>query len=820
MPELVRRYAWPDVQEPEVPPLLKAIAGPMGRTSFTDFWRWFTSPFQWIQGVGQRHQARFFTELSLGMIVFGLLFLLIQAMVAPPPPWHATQVRLMLGALVINLFLYLFSSTRHQNLAAGAAIALASAVPFLVAWPLSQPYQVAALYFLVLPVVFSSIFYRSLVAIAVASANMAGVLALAWLLPGALRAQVLTGPLLFLALSVPFVLVAARYYRHMELYHVRQIEGHEAHLRRAVADTRSRLKEQTILRRASTIVSTTLELEEVLRLIAEQMGFAMDASSVRLYPLQPGPTGDAPPADYFSDRATPAERTVPADAATLEPLLAEAAGLLETQEVLTLAREQSGLTDLQRAYLQHHDLAVAMVLPIRLDGTLIALAIIGDSRPRRDFSREDLGLGLSLAQLAAVAIRNARLYRQAQQEIAERKQAESQLRKVASELEQQTRMLDTVFASTPDHYYVLDRSGHFLYVNPPVLRFLRRQAEEVLGKSWRDLGFPAAACEVFERQMAQALAQETAIAGELQYDFRDRAYWVESIFIPVQGEQGTAQTVVAAMRDISERKRSEELLRQAHKMESLGIMASGIAHDFNNLLAAVLGQNSLALMKLSQEEPARAHVEKANRAAEQAARLTQQMLAYSGRGSFSLSVLDLNGLIRQHSSTFQAALPPQAKLEMDLAPDLPPIHADATQIQQLLMNLILNAGEAIGQEHGRVAVRTRTVALQAGELPHPLYAGENLAPGQYVRLTVEDDGCGMDAETLTRIFDPFFTTKFTGRGLGLAVVLGIVQGHQAGIQVHSEVGVGTTFHIYFTVADEIPGYLRSFLDPEDHRGDT
>lgn len=270
--------------------------------------------------------------------------------------------------------------------------------------------------------------------------------------------------------------------------------------------------------------------------------------------------------------------------------------------------------------------------------------------------------------------------------------------------------------------------------------------------------------------------------------------WIESHIITLaKDQQGMPQQFLLFMTIITERKQ----VVAAQKMESLGVLAGGVAHDFNNLLVAMLGQTSLALHKLAQDNSARPHIEKAVTATERAAALTQQLLAYSGRGHFQIGPLNLNELIVENLHLLQVAVPKQVKLQSNLSSHLPFIEADVSQMQQVIMNLILNGAEAIGEAEGVVTMETGTQTIGPGENLNGLYPGEPLATGLYVSLVIRDDGQGMDGKTVARIFEPFFTTKATGRGLGLAAVLGIIRGHQGWINVSSEVGKGSTFKLLF-----------------------
>ncbi len=261
--------------------------------------------------------------------------------------------------------------------------------------------------------------------------------------------------------------------------------------------------------------------------------------------------------------------------------------------------------------------------------------------------------------------------------------------------------------------------------------------------------------------------------------------------------------VLGAAQDITERKHSEEeqyklerKLLETQKLESLGVLAGGIAHDFNNMLMSIQGNAGLALRDLPAGSCTRESVEQIEVVARRAADLTRQMLAYTGRGHFFLQPLDLNALAEEMIMLLNVSVAKTARLHYNLASQLPPIEADSSQIRQVVMNLIINASEAIGEANGTITVSTSLVQADRAYLAET-YLAPDLAPGAYIRLEVADSGCGMDANMLTKIFDPFFSTKFAGRGLGLAAVLGIVRGHKGALKVQSECGQGTTFTILF-----------------------
>ena len=237
---------------------------------------------------------------------------------------------------------------------------------------------------------------------------------------------------------------------------------------------------------------------------------------------------------------------------------------------------------------------------------------------------------------------------------------------------------------------------------------------------------------------------------------------------------------------------SEAGARHVQKLESIGVLAGGIAHDFNNLLHVVLGNADLARLHIADDSEAREHLDEVVRATQRAAELTQQLLAYSGRGEVESLHLDLSSEVREMATLLRTAISKQATLVWDLTNDLPAVCGDPAQIRQVVMNLITNASDALGEAAGTITLRTGTERdAEAGE-DGPLA----------VFLEVADTGCGMDSSTLQRIFDPFFSTKFTGRGLGLAAVVGIVESHHGRVRIKTAPGEGSTFKVSFPGVDE------------------
>ena len=375
------------------------------------------------------------------------------------------------------------------------------------------------------------------------------------------------------------------------------------------------------------------------------------------------------------------------------------------------------------------------------------------------------------------------------QDITERRQAEEALRE--SEFR-----FRTYVEMAPIAVLVADRNGYFIDSNSAAIDLLGYDAAALAGMRISDL-HPADDRELVERTF-QTLQREGRVESEFRMKRRDGGLlWI--LLRAVMLQDGRS---LAYCQDMTERKRMEEALRQAQKFESLGVLAGGVAHDFNNLLVALLGQTSLALARLEPESPARPAIQKAVKAAQHAADLTRQLLAYSGRGRFAVQPLRLNALIEENLGLLEVAVPKNVYLAAELGEELPLILADTGQMQQVLMNLIINAAEAIGSRPGTVTVRTGVREVSASERHLWPFGRDPFPAGRYVVLQVCDDGCGMDAVTLPRIFDPFFTTTFTGRGLGLAAVSGIVKGHQGGLRVESRPGAGTTFYLAFPAAAE------------------
>jgi PAS domain S-box-containing protein len=361
--------------------------------------------------------------------------------------------------------------------------------------------------------------------------------------------------------------------------------------------------------------------------------------------------------------------------------------------------------------------------------------------------------------------------------------------------------------TTLDLLAELDAEGRVVFVSPSCQEVLGFRPEEIVGTTPFNLIHP----DDVER-LAQLFLTRLDADHRPQHNqvFRVRHRsgewrWLQGGGVNFRAPDGSTH-IVSVSRDVTERVRHaeerrmlEERVRRAQKLESLALMAGGVAHDFNNLLTPILGDASLALMDLPTDSPVRARLQRIQRAAHHAASLTRQLLDYAGIGSLDVEPLDLSKLVQEMGELLRSAVSKRASLELALAPDLPAVEGDASQLSQVVMNLITNASEAIeaaGDGPGRIEVRSGRVELSRDQLAR-LFLGEDLAPGRFVFVEVEDSGSGMDEETRARVFDPFFTTKFTGRGLGLAAAHGIVRKHGGAVEIESALGRGTRVRVLF-----------------------
>src|SRR3990172_5365039 len=379
-------------------------------------------------------------------------------------------------------------------------------------------------------------------------------------------------------------------------------------------------------------------------------------------------------------------------------------------------------------------------------------------------------------------------------------------KRIEEELRRSEERYRSLAEAAHDMIFVIGKDDKVEYVNTFAAEHIGRQAQEIVGCDRAEL-FPH---EVAERQKQnlQAVLQTGAPSyHETLTAFADRDVWLGTWLAPLKDATGMVSSVLGISRDITELKRAEKerlemerRLLHAQKLESLGVLAGGIAHDFNNLLMAILGNLDLALRKLSPLSPAGTNIQNALQAVHRGADLTRQMLAYSGKGQFVVKNIDLSELVEENAHLFRTSMAKTAALNLRLNRDLPLVEADPGQITQVIMNLITNASEAVGEKAGVIALSTGIQECDEAYLSRSRLE-ETPPAGRFVYLEVSDTGSGMDEETQQKLFDPFFTTKFTGRGLGMSAVLGIMRGHKGAILVDSVVGKGTTIRVLFPVSE-------------------
>lgn len=394
--------------------------------------------------------------------------------------------------------------------------------------------------------------------------------------------------------------------------------------------------------------------------------------------------------------------------------------------------------------------------------------------------------------------------RELQLELVERRRAEESLK--ASE-----EKFRTLVNNSFDVIFVLDATGILLFASPSWETHFGYPVTSIIGQQFQPFVHPDD-IPYFQEYLTQVMTSGQASTC-LPYRVKHaNGSWRLFIANGTRHIDSSATPLYIGIgRDITDEKRLEEerlnLERQfnhAQKLESLGIMAGGIAHDFNNLLAVIIGNlELLSGTPDSKDSPTAIRLERAMQASLRAADLTRQMLAYTGKGTFELKQLDLNQLVKENCDLFRLTVPKTITMATELSPRLPPVRGDAGQLQQVIMNLITNASEAIGSEPGNILIATGVQECDQRLLDYSRLE-EKPEPGQYIYIDVTDSGCGMDKQTQQRIFEPFYTTKFTGRGLGMAAVMGIVKAHKGAILLYSEPGLGSTFKVLLPISGEQP----------------
>ncbi len=406
-------------------------------------------------------------------------------------------------------------------------------------------------------------------------------------------------------------------------------------------------------------------------------------------------------------------------------------------------------------------------------------------------------LGVLMLALIGVAVWNRSLGRQVR--IATR-----QLRAANAEILRRERFLDAVIENLPLGLFAKDAGRGLAYSlwNSRSEEMFGIPRQAALGKTDREL-FPDELARTFLESDHAIVASRQPFEMIVERVL-SRSQGVRTLHtrkVPLLDELGGVSLILGIAEDVTERDALQEQLREARRLEGLGVLAGGIAHDFNNLLAAILGNLGLATIRLPAGHPVLPLLRTIETTALRASDLTRQMLAYAGKAEVHVQPLDLNDAVAGMAALLEVSIPPGVTLTCRPAPGLPAVQADPTQLHQVILNLLTNAADAIGKAEGQIVVSTAVGEFTPSHHPRLHPASPPIAPGRYVTLSVSDTGEGMTEETRERVFDPFFTTKFAGHGLGLSAILGILKAHAAGIGIDSVPGTGTTFTLHFPALD-------------------
>ena len=457
--------------------------------------------------------------------------------------------------------------------------------------------------------------------------------------------------------------------------------------------------------------------------------------------------------------------------------------------------EVIGHTAIELGWLTHEDRA-RLVDEIATHGRANGLEMSFTSKDGRHL------FGLVYAEIMEIAGR--RCVVSTSVDITGLKRAQEQLKNSQAALAESENRYRLLVEGSPQAV-IVQLGGIVSYANPAAVRMLGAASErDLVGKPMLDLIHPDHHELVHQYRKEIAETGNNGVLTEMRYLKLDGTpIDVESqgskiLYNGQVGVQITVHEITARRMAEIERQQFEKKLQETQKLESLGVLAGGIAHDFNNILTGILGNASLAELELPDDSPAQDNLKAIMEGSQRAADLCRQMLAYSGKGRLVVQKVSLTRLVEETAHLLKVSVSKKAEMHFDLDSSNPLIEADATQIRQVVMNLVINASEAIGENPGVIRLRTGVMPLTSAVFGRGrTYLATSSTHGNYAYLEVADSGCGMSAETQAKIFDPFFTTKFTGRGLGLASVLGIVRGHHGVLNLDSTPGKGTTFKVLF-----------------------
>ncbi len=382
----------------------------------------------------------------------------------------------------------------------------------------------------------------------------------------------------------------------------------------------------------------------------------------------------------------------------------------------------------------------------------------------------------------------------------------TEIKKAQEILKRDEQLLNSIMQTVP-FGVIFVRNRVIEWCNDGLCKILGYDREEIIGRSTREFYESEEEFNRIGKDLYGRLVGENTSWVETKWRTKNGEFVDIRINAGLKNPENPEEGIVAGIIDIHEQKEFEkekekmqERMHQIQKIQSLETMAGGIAHDFNNLLMAMIGSAELAIHELPEISPVREYLNSIITAGKRGAEMAQQMLVYAGKRKILTNRVSLNKLVEEMLQIIKSSISKKVVLKLDLAEEIPMVEGDATQLSQLIMNLVINANEAIGERSGVIIVRTSARLCDRKYLDTLFLPGE-MKEGLYTVLEVVDTGCGMDKETMRHIFEPFFTTKFTGRGLGLASVIGVIKSHHGGVKVYSEKGKGTTFKIFLPAVE-------------------
>ncbi len=535
--------------------------------------------------------------------------------------------------------------------------------------------------------------------------------------------------------------------------------------RQAEAKIRRQNRELTLLNRVITTAVADLPLEELLKITCTELGQVFKADRITAALLDEGKHKLIVVAEYRNDEDFPSilnQTLLVADVPVYPPLLAK-------KKPLVIDANFSGARlKVISSWLKNRHILSLLLLPLLAENDLIGALCLASSKTRR-FLDQDVELAWRVSNQISASLTRARL-------------------------EEGRRRLNTAIEQTTDSVVITDTEGTILYVNAAFEKITGYSRAEAIGQNPRILKSGEHNLAYYQT-MWNTISAGQVWQGQLVNKKKDGSRYTENVVIaPVYNKRGQIINYIANKRDITHELQLEEKYRQAQKMEAIGLLAGGIAHDFNNILTVILGYSGVLLANFAPEDPRYQDLEQIRLSAERASVLTRQLLAFSRKQVLRPQILNLNSVISNLKKMLQRIIGEDITLITNLSPELGPIKADPGHLEQVLMNLAVNARDAM-PSGGQLILNTRNQPVDSvytARYPNP-------PPGNYVVLSVTDTGQGIDKAIQPRIFEPFFTTKKTsqGTGLGLSTVYGIVQQNKGYIDVDSVPEQGTTFYIYF-----------------------